>query len=321
MNKVFDISNSSFRPAHRPESLGNKENEIISAIKYNPKSKGYIFVNSIEKCDMIFTNDVFPPDVFEKYPDKIKVKRADGTFWQNSLKERNELYNFSVTNADLVIFTSQYSLSALQALYGLSPKRHKIVLNRVDDKLYFPKKYNSDSYIVSSCTNWLRPEKRLLDIMDLAELLPQKQFVLIGSFPRGMKYKKNITLKGYLTSRKDINDIFQQASCFVNFSFRDPSPKVVCQASSVHLPVIYADSGGTREMISSEKMAFRVKDKRQIDFMESTPPLNHVELQKASNVILDSEMLKDLQQEASKGFQYTYADMMKDYELIFAGNI
>ena len=87
-HRVYDCSNSSERPPHRSESFGPKENDIMRGLKKYCNVFGCEFIDQPQDADVIITNDIYPKDILAL--DKPRVKRMDGVFWENRLKDRNE---------------------------------------------------------------------------------------------------------------------------------------------------------------------------------------------------------------------------------------
>lgn len=122
--RIFDCSNSSERPANRNFG-GPIQNEFVGLLHKYSKKYGIVFVDSLDDCDVVFTNDVYPESVLTS--DKPRVKRMDGVFWQNELKERNEKYNLAAKQSDLVIFISEYSKKSFETLYGYDLEKSVVV--------------------------------------------------------------------------------------------------------------------------------------------------------------------------------------------------
>lgn len=267
MIKIFDCSNSN-QISHK-RKFGPKDNDIIYGLKYYSSLFDCKFVNDYKNADVIITNDIYPDYI--KNLDIPKIKRMDGIYWNNENKEKNLELNESASISDHVIFISNYSKNALNTLYPeIKIKNYSIILNVADDKIFknFQKK---DEYLRSfsaSCTDWSRSEKRFKDLINFSENISEKIY-LIGHCDNTVP--NNIIKMGYINNYFEINKILNKTSAFINLSYRDAAPKVVCQAVSCGLPVLYADSGGTGELID---YGIPINDEKNIFFSNELNELN-----------------------------------------------
>lgn len=264
--KVFDCSNSIERPTHRELSLCPIENTIVRDLKKYATKYGFEFVDDKDTADIMFTNDVFPKELINlNIP---KVKRMDGVFFQNESKDRNLSLNESARIADKVIFISQFSKDSYYNLYEDNLKSDIVIVNNVDNKIFNKKKKQSNKlkYFCACCSNWDREEKRLNSIRDFAKNIKEKIY-LIGKCNK--EIPKNIINCGYC-NENNINKILEKSDAFVNFSYKDAGSKTVLQAVSKGLPVLFADSGGVKELVYS---GIGVPDNKKYIFENKIPKL------------------------------------------------
>jgi len=89
--------------------------------------------------------------------------------------------------------------------------------------------------------------------------------VVIGKIPNWIDKKNlpsNTTSLGYMPDYKEVSKILADCDGMFNPSYKDAAPKTVAQVIAVGLPVLYADTGGAREIV--RKMGIPV-----LDFEES----------------------------------------------------
>lgn len=263
--KIYDCSNSPFRPPHRQESLGPTQNDIMASLKKYCADYDCVFVEDPNEADAIITNDVFPPDILAL--NKPMIKRMDGVFWDEGGK-RNELLNIAAQQADYVIFISGYSAASYYKMYGQDLKYTNVVLNEVDGNVFYPEGLRSKRFMwAASASNWARHEKRFPELIKFAKLVePLGQGInLIGKCD--MDVPKNVIKHGYL-SEDEIRNVLNKSAAFVNLSYRDAAPKAMCQAISCHLPVLYANSGGAHELCP---FGIQIKEKDPISYKGTDP--------------------------------------------------
>lgn len=307
--RAYDCSNSVERTPHRSESYGPKENDIMRGLKKYCSVFGYEFIDDPSDAEVIITNDVFPKDILAL--NKPKVKRMDGVYWENRFKDRNELLNKAAMEADEVIFISEFSKRSFEFLYNQRTRNCHVIVNCVDSSVYFPlpKKFIPLQW-VAAASNWARPEKRFDDLMVFAsEILPKTATLfLIGKCD--MPVPPNVWTFNYVEDEREINRCINLGHMFVNLSYRDPAPKVVCQAVNCHMPILYADSGGTAELVMS---GVGIWDDTSMKFGDGVPRLDVDKMRSAYENFMTNYW--DLRRGAGVT-RFNYMEMLSSYFLV-----
>jgi glycosyltransferase involved in cell wall biosynthesis len=308
--KIYDCSNSEASLKGKARLYGPKENDILRYLKQYASEFGHVFVQNPNDADVILTNDIFP----ESFSGKKKVKRMDGVFARTDVVHRNEALNQAAQEADHVIFISDYSRDSYFQLYDPDRKTLKgwtTIPNEVDPSVFYPDtrvverkgKHTSFSYhpkrMIAIASDWSRPEKRLEDLIVLAEIAPEIEFVLVGKAPDNwpqqnvslyyngepvsgrIKYPKNITIKGYIDTPQGLARELREADGMVSFFYKDAYPKTMVQAKYCGLPILFAGSGGQNQMGAA---GIQVPDIGSISFHELVPRLNPVDISSAWQV-------------------------------------
>lgn len=267
MLKIYDCSNSIKRPNHRGGG-GPVQNDVIAQLKKWGHSYEALFVNYIKGADVILTNDVFTEEALQS--NKPKLKRMDGMFYRPNDMYRNERYNQAALEADKVVFISEYAKASFDGMFGYDIDSY-VALNAADPFVFKNEHYDkSGDNFIAACTDWNREEKRLSSIIKLAGLNSFKGTIyLIGRCDNVLP--SNIKSLGY-KNQSEMSDIFNHMDAFINFSYRDPAPKVVCQALAAGLPIFYANSGGVQESVLD--CGFGIRDTQILDLEENAPELN-----------------------------------------------
>lgn len=275
MIKIHDCSNSPERPSHRSNSGCPVENDMMKDLKkYCPDD--FKFVQDWNDADVIITNDIFPTSMIDSA--KIKVKRMDGIYWQEHLKERNEPLNHSAQKADLVIFISEFSRKSYFELYGQTLNKNIVILNNADDTIFYKTNSKAPSnhfYLCASASNWSRPEKRFKNIIEMMSILrsdPIFKMNLIGTIDSSYRIPLNIISHGYIEDQKRMAEILNKSDVFINFSYKDACPKTVWQAKQCQLPILYANSGGLPEIV--KEFGYPIDDNKEYKFESETPELD-----------------------------------------------
>ena len=307
--KIFDCSNSAKRPGHRGGG-GPFQNDVVGQLKKYASDYNCVFISDYTKADVLFTNDVYPDNVLTS--DIPKIKRMDGIFYRPFDKYRNDIYNTAAVQSSHVIFISRHAQNSFNALYGY-PISSTVVLN-VADPAQFSKHINISAepqLYLAACTNWNREEKRLSTLVSLAETTWFKGHIGLIGTAANIILPSNMTNMNYL-SQNDMHTKFKDADAFLNFSYRDPLPKVVCQALSTGLPVLYANSGGSGEAVLN--CGLGINDPEIVDFEEHSPKLE-VAQEDWINFVRNLNNYKD--RLAERSFEYEFNNMLKDYFSVF----
>ena len=309
MIKIFDVSNSDERPDHR-NGGGPLENDVMRYLRENAEKYDCKFVDFNRGADILITNDVFPK--MYKKSKKPKLKRMDGIFFQEEYLERNIPLNNAALEADHVIFISEFSNKSYLAVYDDALKSSSVILNTVDPK-FFVKKYSYYSpkkqTFLAIASDWKRPEKRLIDVMNFA-MLTNSTIYLIGRAPNDVKFPSQIISCNYLDINTEagmyqINNYSKYCDAFLNLSYRDAAPKTVCQGLCYSLPVLYANSGGVSELVGEHGIGIKDEVKSLIE--NSIPQLDRKEMISAFKLF--KSQFKDL---SNKMHEYNKEKLFKD---------
>ena len=178
------------------------------------------------------------------------VHRVDGVaklYGRNDAKA--DRTQFKIANvANHVIFQSAYSMKSF-AKFGIHPKNTSIVSNGVDGDIFYPlnKKNNKPPEKIKLVANsWsMNPFKGFQLLPTLANH-PKIELSFIGRWLKSVD-SGEVNLLGSKTPN-EIGEILRGADAFVHAAKNDPCPNVVQEALACGLPIIYLNSGGTKEL-------------------------------------------------------------------------
>ena len=282
MLKIFDCSNSEERPMNRNFG-GPIQNEFVSLLHKHCNNYFAKFVDDVNECDIIFTNDIYPEYILEI--DKPKVKRMDGIFWQSDLKERNEKYNKAAEQSDLVIFISEYSRNSYYKLYGNHLKKDIVVTHWVEKYSDYFNEKSFNGIFFSMATDWSRKEKRLSEVIKFAEMFPEDLIMLIGKCEELVP--KNVIRMGYLeTNSEYFKRIITVPTAFLNLTCKDAATKTVCLSINYGIPVLYANSGGVGELVGNCGQS--IKELDNIEFLDYIPNLDEQDIRNGYEKFIDN---------------------------------
>ncbi len=154
-------------------------------------------------------------------------------------------YRIGLRHADLILTQTRKQLELLDNSYGLSGEivRNFSAANQVEDVEEYP---NGPKNILWVAT--IRRFKRAELFLDIAQRLPQYNFVMVGGrddVDKGYYYDiktralkiKNLSFKGFVPPNA-IDQYFAEANLFINTSIHEGFPNTFLQAWSRGTPVI-----------------------------------------------------------------------------------
>lgn len=178
------------------------------------------------------------------------IHRLDGLrmFYNNRYDPSDDLQIKLSQLADFIIFQSEYSLDTFRKV-GYKKNNFTIINNGVNQRLFnldskrFWKK-NGKLKVLSS--NWSdNPNKGYATIAAFSDSY-DGEFSFVGNWPKEIDSRKvNIYPPMH---HEDLSKFFKQHDVFLHAAQNDPCPNVVLEAMSCGLPVIFHDSGGTKEI-------------------------------------------------------------------------
>jgi len=165
--------------------------------------------------------------------------RPEGETYDDLQKELNRL-------AARTVFQSQFCLDSFRN--GAAGPQDTIILNGVDGDLFPTRpRHSSSSVLKLISASWSDNPAKGHNASALLSELPGVHMTFMGRWPETLD-KKNVHI--IPPQRQEVmSSYYHQADGFVHMASNDPSPNVVTEALATGLPVLYLDSGGTREII------------------------------------------------------------------------
>jgi len=242
-------------------------------LKEHAEKYSYAFTDSLIDADVVITNDVFTDEALQS--SKPLVKRMCAPYWQYKFHSRNIPLNEAARQANVVIFITEYSRKEYEHT-NQKLENNCVVPHWVDPNVFKNLKVQKrERYTFAACaTDWSRAEKRFYEITLVAQMFPQDDFLFIGHLRDDQLalMPKNCISIGYIEEPRMIAKALNSCHAFINLSYRDAATKTVPQAVACGLPVVYADSGGVREMTRGNGIA--IEDKWHHGSAESAPSLD-----------------------------------------------
>ena len=239
--------------------LSYLENNCITYTKDFEDDYGILFVNSW----------VIPYETIRSIkgacPHVRVVQRVDGSARDygrlDDADDRQARVNML---ADLTIFQSEYSKYSTTEKFKVIQQDGPIIYNPVDIQMFRPngpKMPIKGKLKVCNASFSTNPKKGTWKIGILARQNPEVTFVLCGRYPN-LPDLPNIQMLGHL-DRPEMAAAMRSCDLFLHLAENDPCPNVVLEALASGLPVLYADSGGTPELVGECGLTITVDNFRQ----------------------------------------------------------
>lgn len=136
------------------------------------------------------------------------------------------------------------------------------------------KKTNSTKFKVVTVANLL-PKKNINLVVEIANKLPNIEFVIVGKGSEKEVIQKKITdnnllnikLLGFKTP-EEIKNIYDESDCFLLTSLAEGTPTAILEALATGLPVIASNAGGISDIIIDGVNGFIVNNYDEKNYIE-----------------------------------------------------
>jgi len=241
--------------------MNNINFQLTPSIIYAVKKKGIPLVQTVHDYQMICPNHLLYN--FDKnYPCEKCVKGSH----INCIKNRcihgslvksilgvieAKFYSLLKTykKVDLFVCPSNFLENKLLSAKGYYKGKTKTIHNFIDKEKFSDNDKKEDSYIVF--VGRLSKEKGIENIAAAAKLLPEYNFVVVGSGPDEdmLKDIHNIKLAGFLTGNK-LTELMGSAKVLLLPSVcYENCPLSILEAHALGVPVVTMNSGGMAELV------------------------------------------------------------------------
>ena len=213
-----------------------------------------------DSYDVIFTNHWSVPYTtllrgLRRNIDLRLVHRIDGSAQDYGRDPRADAGQRAVNLlADATFFQSRYARYATREKFPAIAQDGPVIYNPVDTALFTPEgdqyaALDGFTYENRVCTaTWSTNSKKgAQSIYAVARANPDIGFVLCGNY-QDAPALPNIRCLGVL-GRTELAAAMRSCTVFLTFSENEACPNVVLEALASGLPVLYIDSGGTRELV------------------------------------------------------------------------
>lgn len=102
--------------------------------------------------------------------------------------------------------------------------------------------------VISVASHWT-PRKHLDILLEMADMLPEMDFVVVGSVKRTVEPRDNVHFVGSTASRQQLSELYNKAHVFANFSTEETFGLVTAEAMACGLPVVAFNKTACAEIV------------------------------------------------------------------------
>ncbi|HEX8619604.1 MAG TPA: glycosyltransferase family 4 protein [Thermoanaerobaculia bacterium] len=242
----------------RDEPRGDEDVVMLNAFLKGPGAP--LRPNEIE-----YVRRVGPRHVWSRFvPQPVsRLVPRRGTTFVHRLDGVQHLIRGTVTDADNIhvavnglcdytIFQSEYCVSSFRECGGIDQQRSTIIYNGVDGEIFTAPKQPSVStprVLRFGASSWSpNPRKGFARLAALSQV-PGVEVEFAGRWPETVPVE-NVTLVGPKAS-PELSEWLHTRDAFVHAAEKEPCSNAILEGLATGLPVLYLDSGGSRELAAN----------------------------------------------------------------------
>jgi len=208
-----------------------------------------------------------------------------GSGWQRSNREMRRIHEL----ADHVIYQSEFCRNSADHFIGRICDSQEILYNPVDTSVFTPAQGTDrpgEPTILLSGSHWsfYRPEVAIKAIKHVLKDIRNVKLIIAGRFCWEKSEQKavdqvrecarregvadNVSFFGTYSQNQAI-DLFRNATLLLHTKYNDPCPRLVVEAMSCGLPVVYSATGGVGELVGKNA---GVGVEGPLDWQKDHPP-------------------------------------------------
>ena len=205
------------------------------------KKMGVKIVNKNPDINLVFVKGI--------YPGSINILRLDNA-WINSKinsKGKNNKISKVMKQCNAVIYQGEYSKKVCCKFIGVH-KKYAVIPNGCDFK-EFKQEYKQNKPYILTFSRW-RPHKRLKETIQgfLESGVKDKYDLFVCGEPDYIVKDSSVKYLGKLNKPK-LNSVIKGCEFVVHLAYMDCCPNSVVESLVCGKNVLYADSGGMKELV------------------------------------------------------------------------
>jgi glycosyltransferase involved in cell wall biosynthesis len=180
--------------------------------------------------------------------------------WAGSEAERiNRAFRRALLAADHVLYQSEFCKRSADHFLGEPPGTWEVLYNAVDVGHFAPdgKRFDAENPVLLLAGDQTQAYRLEVAVGTLAHLSEARLIVTgrLVSDAQSLAHELGVADRVEITGRyaqRDAPALYQRADVLLHTKVQDPCPTAVIEAMACGLPVVYAASGGTIELVGDE---------------------------------------------------------------------
>lgn len=254
--------------------------EIVSGGIIKCQDLQNLFPNNNENANILYLVSSALPDAYKSMIMAMKKKGVKLVWNQNGVaykawyglgwEKTNEMLAYGLHQADYVVYQSRFCKMAADKFLGQRKGEFTILPNPVDTSFFLPATTKPGGFrvlIAGTHNERYRVSTALKAFAHLLTVKAESNLIVAGPFRwlkdadeayldfqqmcRQLNLGKSVEWIGPY-SQIDALQIFQSCHVLLHTQYNDACPRLVIEAMSCGLPIVYSSTGGTPELVGDE---------------------------------------------------------------------
>ena len=202
-------------------------------------------------------------------------------------EKKNKPMRWLLRHADFVVYQSKFCKTGADRFLGDCESPWEILYNPVDTEIFVPSRIKFPGLkilIAGSHQHFYRVSKALEALQYIAEKMPEATLTIAGRYTwrksedeclaEAKDFAEMIGVIDRVTfgrsyTQAEATALFQKHHVLMHTKYNDPCPRLVIEAMSCGLPIIYSKSGGVEELVGE---AAGIGVPAVLDWQKDHPP-------------------------------------------------
>jgi glycosyltransferase involved in cell wall biosynthesis len=243
------------RKGHQISFYPGPENEVVLINSHNAGAGRLLYPAELAQVRQTrasnYWSRIFPKEFWLLWKRKgpAIVHRLDGApqIIRGSISTADDLVPQLNNLTDYTIFQSLYCVESFNSL-GVRPKKTAVIYNGVDPDIFFPDKNNKPErrQLCLAASSWSSNPRKGFKTLAQVSKLPNVKINFLGRWPDSIP-SENVVLLGPKPS-EGVAEVLREADGMIHAAENEPCSNAVLEGLACGLPILYLDSGGTREL-------------------------------------------------------------------------